>query len=181
MKRIERKHILQYGALPILAIFLFAMNWEKEDAFTLLVQETLLIFGYFAALSDFRQMRVPNRLVLAMFCIWVVLMVPQLFLQTEKALLLLISAVMGAVMSGILFLLIYVVSKKGLGGGDVKLMTVSGLYLSIENVLSAMLYGSVFAAIFGIIMILRKKIGPRDPIPLVPFLYAGMLLSMIIQ
>lgn len=181
MKQIKWKAFTPYAAIPVLLLLLLAIEWKKEDAFTLLMQGTLLIFGYLAALGDYREMRVPNQLVLAMLCIWVFLMVPQLFFHTEKALFTLVSSVIGAVMSGVLFLLVYVVSRKGLGGGDVKLMAASGLYLGVENVLSAMLYGSVFAAGFGIIMLLRKKIGPRDPIPLVPFLYAGMLASMIIQ
>lgn len=175
------KAILPYAGIPVLMLLLFLLNSKKEESVILLLQEILLFFGYVAALGDVREMRVPNRLVAAMLGVWVLVMVPQLFLRTEKTVLLMISAVIGAVLSGGLFLVVYMVSRKGLGGGDVKLMTVSGLYLGIGDVLSAMLYGSILAAAAGLILILTKKIGPRDAIPLVPFLYAGMLLAMIIQ
>ena len=67
------------------------------------------------------------------------------------------------------------------GGGDVKLMAVSGLYLGLDGVLPAMLYGSVLAAVAGLLLILGKKITPKDAIPLVPFLYIGMLLTLLIR
>ena len=73
------------------------------------------------------------------------------------------------------------VSRKGLGGGDVKLMAVSGLYLGAGSVLPAMLYGSVLAAVTAGVLIALKKIGRKDAIPLVPFLYAGMLITVFIQ
>lgn len=181
MKKTEWKTILPYAGLPVLAVLLFLLNREKEESVVLLLQEILLVFGYVAALGDLREMRVPNRLVAAMLGIWILVMVPQLFLRTEKTVLLLIGSAIGAVLSGVLFLVVYLVSRKGLGGGDVKLMTVSGLYLGVGDILPAMLYGSILAAAAGLILILAKKIGPRDAIPLVPFLFVGMLLAMIIQ
>lgn len=181
MKRTDWKIVLPYAGIPVLALLLFLMNREKEEPVILLLQEMLLAFGYIAAWGDYREMRVPNRLVAAMFGAWILVMVPQLFLRTEKTILLLISSAIGAVLSGVLFLVVYMVSRKGLGGGDVKLMTVSGLYLGVGYILPAMLYGSVLAAVAGLALLLLKKIGPRDAIPLVPFLYAGMLLAMIIR
>lgn len=181
MKKTDWKTALPYAGIPVLALLLFLLNREIEEPVILLMQEIVLVFGYIAAWGDCREMRVPNRLVAAMFSVWVLVMVPQLFLRTEKAVLLLISSAIGAVLSGALFLVVYMVSRRGLGGGDVKLMTVSGLYLGVGDILPAMLYGSVLAAVAGLTLILIKKIGPRDAIPLVPFLYIGMLLAMIIR
>ena len=125
-------------------------------------------------------MRISNRLVGAMFCAWVLVMVPQLYLQTETAVVILISGLIGAVLCGILMLVVYMVSRRGLGGGDVKFMAVSGLYLGADGVLPAMLYGAILSAVVGLSLVLLKKIGMRDAIPLAPFLYAGMLIVMFI-
>lgn len=112
---------------------------------------------------------------------WVLVIVPQLFFQTEKAIAIMISDLIGFAMGGLLFLVVYLVSRKGLGGGDVKLMAVAGLYLGFKNVLPAMLYGSVLSSVFAAALILAKKIGRRDAIPLVPFLYIGMLITVLLQ
>ena len=60
-------------------------------------------------------------------------------------------------------------------------MAVAGLYLGFGGVLPAMLYGSVLSALTALVLIALKKIKPRDSIPLVPFLYVGMMLTMFIR
>ena len=109
------------------------------------------------------------------------IMIPQLFLHTQQTLLLMLDGMIGAVLGGGLFLLVYFISRKGLGGGDVKLMAASGLYLGVSRILPAMLYGSVLAALVGLSLVLFKKIGRRDTIALAPFLFVGMLVTMLVQ
>ena len=87
----------------------------------------------------------------------------------------------GFLTGGLIFWLVYAISRGGLGGGDVKLAATSGLYLGLDGVLSMMLYGSVLAASTGVVLILLKKIKPKDQIPLVPFLYVGILLTVFVR
>ena len=174
----NKKQLLPYIGLPVLAVLLFLLRHGQELSVYLLLHEVLLVFGYVAAAGDLRTMCIPNCLVVAMFGAWVVVMVPQLFLQTEIAVAVCLSGLVGAAMSGILLLVVYLVSRKGLGGGDVKFMAVSGLYLGAADVLPALLYGAVLSALVGAVMVLLKKISMRDAIPLVPFLFAGMLFVM---
>lgn len=176
----NKKQWVPYLGIPVLAALLFVLRRNVELPINLLLYEVLLVFGYVAAVGDLREMRISNRLVGAMLCAWIVVMVPQLFLQTEVAIATSISSLIGAAMSGILLLVVYIVSRKGLGGGDVKFMAVSGLYLGADGVLPSMLYGAVLSALVGLGLILLKKIGMRDAIPLAPFLFAGMLIVMFI-
>ena len=60
-------------------------------------------------------------------------------------------------------------------------MAVSGLYLGFDGVLPAMLYGTVLATLVTLVLVLLKKLGRKDTFPLVPFLYAGMLLTVFTQ
>lgn len=180
MRRGSGSAWLPYAGLPVLMLTLWCVRREQAVG-VLLLREVLLAFGYAASLQDLREKRVPNSLILSMLGAWVVVIVPQLLLHTEQALVLLLSGLIGFFMGGLLFLMVYLVSRRGLGGGDVKLMAVSGLYLGAGGVLPAMLYGSVFSAVTAIVLIALKRIGRRDAIPLVPFLYAGMLITVFIQ
>lgn len=170
-----------YLGIPVLMLLLFIAKRGATDDFILLQRELLIAFGYVAALTDLRSKRVPNKLVLAIASVWILTIVPQMFFQTEKAIAIMINGLIGFAMAGLLFLVVYLVSRKGLGGGDVKLMAASGLYLGFNGVLPAMFYGSVLASIFAIVLILAKKIGRKEAIPLVPFLYVGMLLTVFLQ
>lgn len=172
---------LVYLGIPLLGALLLIVKQGRIDNFVLLQRILLIIFVYIASVTDIRSKRVPNKLVGAMAAAWILVIVPQLFFQTEKALAIMLSGLIGFVMAGLLFLVVYLISRKGLGGGDVKLMAAAGLYLGVNGVLPAMLYGSVLASVFALVLILAKKIGRKDAIPLVPFLYVGMLLTMFLQ
>lgn len=108
------------------------------------------------------------------------IIVPQLLYHTEETILLMLDGLAGFLSGGLVFLVVYLVSRKGLGGGDVKLMAVSGLYLGFERTLVTMLYGSVLAALVGCVLIVARRIGKKDPIPLAPFLLVGMVLAMLL-
>lgn len=182
MKKIpEYKHWLPYLGIPLVVGLLLLLKNGELNAYVLLLRALLLLFGYAAAWSDFKKKRVSNSLVLAMLAAWLILLVPQLFYHTEQALAAALSGALGFLIAGILFLLVYLISRKGLGGGDVKFMAAAGLYLGMNGVFPAMLWGAVLASIVGLILIATKKLGKKDTIPLVPFLYVGILLTVYIQ
>lgn len=168
-----------YVGLPVVTVLFMLLRWSLVSPAVLLLREMLLILGYAAAVKDFREQTVPNRMVLAMLGAWCVILVPQLFIQPEIGLSLLFAGAVGALFAGVVFLTVYFVSRRGLGGGDVKIMTVFGLYLGLDGVVPAMLYGTLLAAIAGGALILMKKAGPKDAIPLVPFLYIGVILAVL--
>ena len=72
----------------------------------------------------------------------------------------------------------YIPIACGLFGG---LLGVAGLYLGYDGALSALLYGSVLAALSALVLILGKKMTAKDTIPLVPFLYVGILLTEFVR
>ena len=93
--------------------------------------------------------------------------------------------IIGAVTVGGLFLLIYyfalwVLSKEGLGFGDVKFMFASGLLLGWQRMLLALLVSSVSASI---VLLSLKKIRGDDygkEYPFGPFLAVGVALALLL-
>jgi len=171
------KKILPFIGIPVFVIALLLVRIRNLDPLQLLLRELLILFVYIACVTDIKEKRVPNRLVLTMLAAWVIVLVPYLFFQTDRALSTILSGLIGFGLSGVLFLLVYLISRHGLGGGDVKLMAVSGLYLGFGGVLPTMLIGSVLSAITALILIISKKMDAKGTLPLVPFLYVGMLLT----
>ena len=169
-----------FVGIPIIGIIFIAMSFGQIDPFILLMYELLLLFAYVAAVWDAKLRIIPNSLILCMLAAWVLVMVPKLFIDTGAAVRLLRDSLGGFLIGGGLFFFVYLVSRKGLGGGDVKFMAASGLYLGFGGVLSAMLLGTMLAAFVGLILIAAKKIGRKDAIPLAPFLYVGILMTVFI-
>ena len=181
MKKFQWKRAAAWAGLPVLAGLAAFRQWGRADSLTLLLCLAAVVFGYLAAWWDLREKRVPNRLTAAMAGLWVLILVPHLFLRTEATLPVLVQGLLGAALGGGVFLLVYLISRRGLGGGDVKFMAAAGLYLGIAGVLPTMLCGSVLAALTGGILILCKRMGRKDSIPLIPFLYVGMLLTIFFR
>ncbi len=177
----KKGKLAAWAALPVLATALYLTRRGEIEPVLLFLRELLLLFGYVAAVGDIRTRLVPNRLVLAMVGVWAVVMTPQLLLRTEETVPLAVSGAIGALLAGVMFLTVYILSRHGLGGGDVKFMTAAGLYLGAQGVLPTMLVGSVLAAAAGIVLIAVKRIGRKDAIALIPFLYIGALMTMFFR
>lgn len=170
-----------YAGLPVAAIALLLARAGRTDAFGILMLELIIVFGYIASVMDIKTKRIPNELILAMLAAWVFTMTPKLFIDTEAGVSLLKDSALGFLIGGGLFMVVYLVSRKGLGGGDVKFMAAAGLYLGFGGTIPAMLFGTILAALTGLALILMKKIGRKDTIPLAPFLYIGMLITVFLQ
>ena len=180
MDKAKLQPMLPYIGVPVIGAALLILRAGSADPFIMLRYLMLVVFGYFAAVLDLKAKRIPNSLVLAMLASWILVMAPKLFLDTHMAIALLVDSAIGLAIAGGMFLIVYLVSRKGLGGGDVKFMAAAGLYLGSGGVLPSMLCGTVLAALTGLVLILMKKIGRKDAIPLAPFLYIGILITIFL-
>ena len=181
MNKDKIKVAAPYLGLPFVVIGLILFQAGHIDTFFIFQNILLAIFGYFAAVIDIKSNIIPNKLVLAMLAVWVIIVIPRLFADIENTLGIITNAGLGFAVGGGLFLLVYIVSKKGLGGGDVKFMAAAGLYLGLGGVLPAMFLGTLFTGVVGLILILLKKIDRKGKIPLAPFLYIGILITLFIM
>ena len=62
-----------------------------------------------------------------------------------------------AAVGGGIFLLLAIISKGSLGGGDVKLIAALGLWLGSQKLLNVVLFGTVCGGVSALLMILAKK------------------------
>jgi leader peptidase (prepilin peptidase)/N-methyltransferase len=177
----KSKQNIAFCGLPFLLAILIILRAGHIDTLILLWHILLVVFGYIATVSDIKTKKIPNKLILIMLVAWAITMIPLMFQETTRAISLLRDSVLGFGLGGGLFLLVYAISKKGIGGGDVKFMAVTGLYLGLYGIIPAMLCGSILAAITGLSLLLLKKIKRKDTIPLAPFLYAGILITIFLS
>jgi len=177
---IKKEYML---AITIAAFTIILFLWlvlcaGKLTTFFILRTIMLITFSFMAMLVDIRKRCIPNKLVLGMFTGWLLLTAPKLFLDTQAGIPILTDSVIGLLIGGGVFLSVYLLSRRGLGGGDVKFMATAGLYLGFAGTLPAILYGTVLAALSGLILIALKRIKRKDTIPLAPFLFAGIMITV---
>jgi leader peptidase (prepilin peptidase)/N-methyltransferase len=77
---------------------------------------------------------------------------------------------LAAVISGALLLIIALLSRGGMGGGDIKFVTVLGLWLGLTGMAETLLLSFVLGGVGGGLLLLSGKKGRKDAIPFGPFI-----------
>ena len=89
------------------------------------------------------------------------------------------AAVQGAMASVAIMLVIYWVSRGGMGFGDVKLAFVLGVWLGFEQSLLCLLLAFVLGGIVGVLLLLTGLKTRKDAIPFGPYLCVSGWVSFL--
>jgi len=89
------------------------------------------------------------------------------------------SLLLGALIAGGFFALQYIISKgKWIGGGDVRLGVMMGVWLGWPNVLVALFFAYLIGAVIGVVLLLTKKVQKGAAIPFGTFLAVGTFFAI---
>lgn len=132
------------------------------------------------AVVDRKKNLIPNRMLAVLALFWTAVAGVYLIFNMEKGFALFCRSLAGAFVGGVIFLLCYLISKGQLGAGDVKLAFVMGLYLTGERIIGGIFYGTLMCCAYSVAQLLRKRLTLKDGVPLAPFLYMGVLITLFI-
>ncbi|MBP2028294.1 Flp pilus assembly protein protease CpaA [Acetoanaerobium pronyense] len=143
------------------------MDLIKVSCFLILIS----ILGIIS-IVDLKTRKIPNKYIIILMAIWV----PFAYFKILDS----NTAIYGFAIGGFLLYFTALVTRGGIGGGDVKLVAVSGLYVGFPGIMYATVYGFGLAALYSIILMGLKKIGKKDFIPLGPFISIGVIIQFAI-
>jgi len=89
-----------------------------------------------------------------------------------------LDSVVGILLGGGLFLVIILVSRGGMGGGDLKLGAMLGAFLGWKALIVALFVAIVLGGAIGAVLLATGRRGRKDPIPFGPFLAAGGAMAL---
>ncbi|MEZ5189580.1 MAG: prepilin peptidase [Schumannella sp.] len=131
------------------------------------------------ALIDLDTKRLPNAIVVPTLIAGTVLLAAAALVRGD------LVALAGAALGGaglfVLYLVLALVSRGGMGMGDVKLAAVLGLYLGFlgwGNLLVGAFAAFVFGGVFGLALMLIRRAGRRSAIPFGPWMILGAWLGI---
>lgn len=151
----------------IMFLLIFIMNGYGLRSLMLGVLVSILII---AAVIDIYHRIIPDGLVI----IGVMAGIPLTVLQSTGQL---VNGLIGFFSAGAIMLFIAIVSKGGMGGGDIKLSALLGLYLGWQGALLALFISFFLGGMVGIYLLLSGRKGRKDPVPFGPFLALGAVLA----
>jgi leader peptidase (prepilin peptidase)/N-methyltransferase len=78
-----------------------------------------------------------------------------------------------------LFLAIVIISRGGMGGGDVTLIGALGFVLGVKNILLNIFLSFILGAIISMVLLAAKIKTRKDPIPFGPFIVLGFFMTVL--
>lgn len=88
------------------------------------------------------------------------------------------DSLFGFLLGGGLFFFLAVVSKGGMGGGDIKYIAAAGALLGWQNVLLIIFVGAFLGSVIGGILMIAKISNRKSQIPFGPFLAIGTCIAI---
>ncbi|WP_101844976.1 prepilin peptidase [Zhihengliuella sp. ISTPL4] len=144
-----------------------------------LVHGALLAVGVLLIVIDARTHRLPNRIVLPTLVLLLAMMVVDAVLTADAAAL--IRGLLGSLALGGFYAVLRLLSRSGMGGGDVKLALVIGLLLAWHG-WGAFLLGAssafVFGAVYALVLLAAGRADRRTRIAFGPWMIAGAVVGI---
>lgn len=91
----------------------------------------------------------------------------------------LLDAILGVIVGGALFFLIALLSRGGLGGGDIKMIAFVGAFLGLSGTLLTIFFGSLLGSLVGIYLLVFRQAHRKTAIPYGPFLALAAFLTAL--
>lgn len=133
---------------------------------------------FLTAWIDQGNKRIPNKILKVLLGIRGILIILEWLVFPKLGLAVLISALLGMLFGGGMFLLAHFLTKGGVGMGDVKLLAVIGAYMGSGSIMAVAFLSVAASAFYSIVMLLLKKIKLKEEIPFAPFIFIGTVLTM---
>ena len=144
-----------------------------------LAHGALLGVGGWLIVIDVRSHRLPNRIVLPTLAVLIVLVVIDAVVMGESGAS--VRALLGMLVLGGFYALLRLISRSGMGGGDVKLAAVIGLVLAWHG-WQALVIGAasafVLASLYALALILLRRADGATRIAFGPWMIVGAVLGV---
>lgn len=160
-----------YPMMEFLTGLLFALAYlelglKPELIIALLFISLLIII----TVSDITYMLIPNKILMFFGAL---LVVGRIFIQSDPWW----DSIVGAFGGFLILLLVAILSKGGIGGGDIKLFFIIGLVLGIFSTLLALFLAAVIGLVTGVVLLIYRKQGRKTPIPFGPSIAVASIIA----
>ncbi|PAF21815.1 prepilin peptidase [Terribacillus saccharophilus] len=155
---------LATGLLFGYSFYWFGIGWDLALAL-LLVSIGAILF-----VTDMRFLLIPNKILLFFLPLFI-------FLRIITPLDPWWDSIIGSVIAFILLFLVILLSRGGMGGGDLKLFVLLGGILGWKGILLTFILASVLGAVISLFLLYIKVLERNQVIPFGPYILAGALFT----
>ncbi|TFJ93888.1 prepilin peptidase [Lentibacillus salicampi] len=158
-----------YPLIELLTGLLFAFSYIKvglnAEMMTALLFVSMLVIIF---VSDMAYMLIPNNILLFFLPLFIVMRIIHPLDPWW-------SSIMGALAGGMIIALVILVSRGGMGAGDMKLFGLLGIILGFEKTLLTLFLSCMIGAVLGLVLLLLKVINRKQPVPFGPYIVVAAM------
>lgn len=168
----------KYPIIELLNSFFYLLFYMKYGFNTDFFMYSL-IFSVLLAITliDLIHQLIPDSLVVAIVVITILFRIVGYYINSDS--LNILDSLSGSLVAGGLFLLIVLISKGGMGGGDVTLISSLGFVLGLKGILVTIFISFIIGSIVSVLLLSFKLKTRKDPIPFGPFIVIGFLITLL--
>jgi len=162
------------AALFVAAALRFGLDWALPAYLVFFASLVVITF------IDLEHYIIPNRVLYPTLFVAIPLLVIAAAAQGEWDKL--ARAIIGAAVAWVFFLILHLVSPRGMGFGDVRLSFLLGLFLGwldLRHVFLGVFFGFLLGSIVGVVLMALRRRGRKEHIPFGPFLAAGAVVAVL--
>lgn len=164
--------IIEFLNAIIYLILFYKFNLTINFIFYALISSTLIII----TIIDLKKMIIPDSLVITLLILS--LLHTALNYIIHKIPINFIDSIGGLILASIIFLLIIVISRGGMGVGDATLIGALGFILGVKNILLTIFLSFILGGIISVFLLATKLKTKKDPIPFGPFIVLGFMITL---
>lgn len=154
-------------ATGLLFLYSFLQFNLRIELITAILFISLLMIVF---VTDITYMLIPNRLLLFFLPFFIIMRIYEPLSPWY-------DAIIGAIVGYGLVAIIIIVSKGGMGAGDMKLLGLLGIVLGWKLVLLTFFLAAFLGAIIGGFLMLIKRVKRKQPIPFGPYIVIAAIIS----
>lgn len=166
--------------VTISLISVFQMVFYLDLISQLRLLSLVLIMVPMAAV-DFKVQKIPNQLLICGLMIRVVLLGIEMIISFNEGLDLLINGIIGALVIGIFFLVMFFVFRNSIGMGDIKLFSLMGLYQGIWGVVNSVFFSLLVSFFVSLFLLITKRKQRGDSIAFGPSILLGTIAAIALS
>lgn len=168
----KEKISIQYPVIELITAVIFLLLFDKFGlGIYFLKYAVLMSLLVIITLIDLKTQEIPDELIIFG-------LITGLLLNLYDIKLNMLQGILGFLLGGGTFLIIAIVTRGAMGGGDIKLMAVLGLFLGWKMVILVALLSFLLGAIISLALIITRIKGRKDYIPFGPFIAMTALITI---
>jgi leader peptidase (prepilin peptidase)/N-methyltransferase len=171
-EKLSGSHTKRKISLFCLLFFFYSLSYYLTvDLLHLVILWVFITFMIFISIMDFEQQIILDKILFLLLLLALCFspFLPALFF----------NRLLAAIIGGSILLFLAILTKGGIGGGDIKLLFVLGLWLGTDKLLVTLFFGFISSGLISALLLLGKIKKPKDTIAYGPYFALSAIAALL--